>query len=208
MRADRDPLIAEIKRNNPTKLLVHLRDGESRTVPLSSKSNRWERLAETLAALPWSAIECLNAAGDLLGPVITSEDDDAGDAGEDRDRKLANLLLDVMKTTQKETARQYDAQMSAFVELSQNVMQGLKVVQESYGVAMRVQAATQAAQSVDAGTDGELLKLLGMAMMQRPPQPPPPSRGAVRMPARAATVNAKAAPSQQQAPANGVQVAS
>jgi hypothetical protein len=202
-RADRDPLIADIKRHNPTKLLVQLRDGDSRTIPISAKSNRWERLLETLGAVPWDTIECLNASGDTLAIIESEADADEDASAKHADmRAMANVLLDVMKSTQKATAQQYDAQMTAFVELSTQVMNGLKVVQESYGLAMRVQATAQAQTAIaDAGSgDGDVFKLMQMAMAMQQSKPAAPE-AAPRLPPKRAP---QPKPVQQPAHANGV----
>jgi hypothetical protein len=203
VRADRDPLIAEIKRHNPTKLRVFLVDGETRDVPVSSQKRRWEKLLGTLECLQWESIECLDREGGLVGivegeaePTTTTE----GDAT--KEQKLLALLKDAMQFSAKETARQYDAQMAAFVELTGSVMSGLKVVQESYGHAMRVQAATQAVQNVGEANDIGIGDLLKFAMMQRagaplvgPPQPAqrlPPKKAPPR-PSPAQNVDGKSA---------------
>lgn len=201
MRADRDPLVAEIRRHNPTKLLVHMRDGEERSVPISGKANRWEKLLSTLSSLAWDSIECLDREGGLLGVVENEEvDDDAPDAVDlesKRDQRLLGLLKEAMSFGVAQTRAQYEGQMSAFRELASSVVSTVRVVQDSYGQAMKVQAAAQAASAMGSDTgDSEIMKMLMMGMMSQKQgaTPPPP-----RMPPRPAPK--PAAPAQ---PTNGV----
>jgi hypothetical protein len=111
---------------------------------------------------------------------------------------MATVLLDVMKTTQKETARQYESQMSHFLELTQSVMRGLDAVQQSYSLAMKVQATAQATQALPDGSEMDIMKLLMMAQQMKPAAPPAEPK---RMPMRPA---AKPAPVAPPAHANGV----
>lgn len=174
MRADRrDPVIAEIKRYKSVALLVHMRSGDPRTVPVPTKANRWELLSETLAKLDWVRIECLDRDEKLLGIVESDEQaDDERDVGEDRDERMAKLISDVVDRTTLRVASMFQAQMGSFVELASATTAGLRAVQETYATALRVQAASMAGQQ-DVGADGDVMKMLQMASMLQASKPQP-----------------------------------
>lgn len=182
MRADRrDPVIAEIKKYKATVLLVHMRTGEPRTLPIPSKANRWELLSATLEKLDWVRVECLDREHNLLGIVEGDEDEQADtDGGDDRDERMARLISDVVDRTTMRVASMFQAQMQGFVELASTTTAGLRAVQETYATALRVQAASQAAQASDNG-DLDVMKMLqAAAMLKSAPQPQPPPRPVVR----------------------------
>lgn len=204
MRADRDPLISQIRRFNPASLVVHMTDGESRPVAISPRKNRWEQLLALLSSLPWERVECIGRDASLVGVVDNPDagNDDQEDEQLDDRKYFAALIRDVHREAVKETANQYNAQMGAFRELTASVLGVVKLQQDTHRHAMQVQAQAAAAKALagaagDDDDDGsnELMKLFGMMQMMkagpipRPPTsptpatpPPQPPRESVRKP--------------------------
>lgn len=193
-RMDRtDPVIAAIKKLAPASLRVVLVDGTDRAVAMPKSGNRWSRLVQVLDSLQWERIEGLDKDGKLVGAPIERElednledfDDDVDDVGgiiRSVLRDAMRMNLEVMRTTMKETRQIFDAQTKSQSDIVHAMAESLRVVQESYTLAMKVQTAN-ILQGAGADDNGEVMKMLQMAMMMQakgiappPPPAPPPAR--------------------------------
>lgn len=168
--SERD-VVDEIKRYAPMSLKVTLRDGTEKAVGVPKSGNRWSRTQQILDALPWVQIECLDKDGKTIGIV---EDDEEMDALPDEDHPqagLARVLLEVMRTTMKEQRLTFDAQLRGQAELLSAMTDGMRVIADSYKLAMQTQA-TALMSGAAADSNPEMLQMMQMAMtlMNQPKQ--------------------------------------
>ena len=189
--------MAAIAKLSPVKLKVHVRDGDPQVVPVPDNRKRLDLIRRTLESLDWERVECLGKNGELLGPVITRDvDDDEEEFYEDEasGEGIAALLrgvlrdamktnLEIMRTTMKETRQIFDAQTKSQSELVGVMVEGLRAVQESYSIAMRVQTAQLVSGGGAQGDSemGDMMKMAAMMMLKGgapPPMTPTPPRPA------------------------------
>ncbi len=184
-----DPVVAAIRKLQPVTLKVRLLDGSERTVAMPKAGNRWARIAETLDALQWETLECVDKDGKLLGAPIERDiepeedfDDEDGDLTASTLRAILRdamrVNLEIMRTTMKETRQIFDSQTKSQSELVGVMVEGLRAVQESYSLAMRVQTAQLV--SGPEGGNSEVMDMMKMALMMNmkgaaPPPPPKPA---------------------------------
>jgi hypothetical protein len=174
-----------IKRLKGTaSLKVTLQDGTERPVAMPKAGNRWSRVIQILDSLLWVSIECLDKDGRLVGPAIEDADGLSEDPDEEApgNAQLARVLMDVMRTTMKETRLMFDAQLRGQAELMSTMTEGMRQVSDAYRQALQVQAANlMAPPSADGERGPEMMQMLQMAMalMNRPPAPqiPPKKEG-------------------------------
>ena len=162
---NRDP-IEDIKKFSPRSLKVTLRDGTEKPVAVPQAGNRWARTSQVLAALPWVTIECLDKGGKVLG-IVEDEDDpdlEAFEEGGGTMKELAKVLLEVMRTTMKETRMLVDAQLRGNAEMVGAMTEGMRATADVYRQALQVQQAHLMAPPGEEG-GGEMLKMMQMAMM-------------------------------------------
>jgi hypothetical protein len=167
--------IEDIKRYAPASLKVTLQDGTEKAVAVPKAGNRWSRLSQVLDALLWVQIECLDKDSKLLG--VIEDDEDILVDGEDDEGgtniALARVLMDVMRTTMKETRLMFDAQLRGQAELLTAMTEGMRHVSESYNQALKVQQAhLLAPQASEGGDSAEMMRMMqmGMAMMANQPK--------------------------------------
>jgi hypothetical protein len=146
-----------------------LRDGTDRPVAVPKSGNRWSRCEQVLDSLDWLTIECLDKDGRVLG-VIEHEDDDMEsfvDEGEGSVTlvKLANVMLDVMRSTLKETRQMFETQLRGQAELVNSLIESTRAIGDSYSLAMKVQTAHAVAESHEG--DPEVANLLKMVVMHQ-----------------------------------------
>lgn len=172
MRADRrNPTIAALRRFKPTKFEVTLRDGTKKDVPLSTKQNKWEQLETIIDGLAWVTIEAQNDKGETLG-VVEDEAPDDGDLVDvdpvEQLERIAKIMADtclrVMTTTQTETRKMFADSMRANGEVLGSVVESMRVVQDSYSMALKIQAATGAGEG---GEDDGVMQMMKMAMAMK-----------------------------------------
>lgn len=184
-RNDRDPVINEIRKHNPHALKCYLTDGTVRDVAIRQAGNKWAKLVDTLLALSWERIECVDKSGALLGVVENEEEyeEEEDDAGGGKLHKIVSMMKDVMKTTMKETRLMFDSQMKANSELLAAMVEAQRSVSDSYALAMRVQATNLT--SGGEGQGSEVMDMMRMAMMMNSgrmpapkPSPTPPPKPA------------------------------
>jgi len=159
--------IEDIKRYAPASLKVTLQDGTEKAVAVPKAGNRWARTSQVLDSLLWVQIECLDKDGKLLGVIEDDEDilEEGDDAG--GNTAMARVLMDVMRTTMKETRLMFDAQLRGQAELLSAMTEGMRHVSESYNQALKVQQAhLLAAPSAEgaAGDSAEMMRMMQMAM--------------------------------------------
>lgn len=180
MRADRDPIIAKLRRLKGAKYIAHLVDSTSKTLVLSTKANKWEELQRTLQSLQWMTVEAVDADGGVLGVVESDIDYEE----EDMDPVVASttaivkIITGAIGQAMQETRRMFADSMSANSKLVEGVLTSVHTMQESYQLALQVQR-TALISGATPGADGgdfdgakimEMMKLAAMFMNKQPPQ--------------------------------------
>ena len=171
-------VIEDIKRYQPASLKVTLGDGTEKAVAVPKNRTRWSRTAQVLDALAWVHIECLDKDGRLLGTV---ENDDVMDAlveeggGGADSVAMARVLVDVMRSTMKETRLMFETQMKGNAALVEALIGSLGSIAQSYEMSMQVQRAAMVTEAGAAAGGGnpEMMALLQLALsgMNRPQIP-------------------------------------
>lgn len=160
-------VIEDIKRYQPASLKVTLGDGTEKPVAVPKNRNRWSRTQQVLDALPWVRIECLDGKGMVLGVI---DDDEqvvalAGDTTDEGSIAMARVLVDVMRSTMKETRAMFEAQMRGTADLVSALIEGQRSLQQSYELSMQVQRAALLTQAGEqAGGNPEILQMLQLAV--------------------------------------------
>lgn len=184
-RVDRsNPVISQLRKLKGCVLLrVELRDGTDRKVDVPKQGNRWDKLSKLLDSMPWDTIEAQDKDGKTLGVIEADEDlfdDEEEDTGSGRVaefKAMAHVCRDIMRDTMKETRAMFQVQTDGQAHLMTAIVEGLRSVQDSYSLALKVQAAHLAGGG-DAGTEvQDMMKMaFAMAMAPKPPPsvPPPP----------------------------------
>lgn len=174
-------LLAQLRRYKPQSIKALCRDGTDRAVAVPKSGNRWQRCMQTLDALDWEKLECLDKEGRVLGVIEAAEDqallEELAEGGGGDVHALARIMLEVMRTTQKETRQMFEVQMRGQAELVQALIEGVRSVSDSYSLAMKVQASAAAV----GGNEGDpemanMLKMaMALAMQPKPTQLPKPA---------------------------------
>lgn len=165
-----------LRKLEPASLKVTLMDGTERPVPVPKIRNRWARVIQVVDSLSWVRIEALDKSGGVLGVVEDDEQDvevgDDDDGGGRRDMGLAKVLLEVMRTSQKETRLMFEAQQKGQAELIESFGAAIKSLSNSYEQSLQVQRATAIAEAgANAGGNPEVMAMLQLAMAQMFQQP-------------------------------------
>lgn len=168
----------ELRKLEPVSLKVTLMDGTEKPVAVPKVRNRWQRVYQILDSLAWVRIEALDKAGAVLGVV---EDDDAAEelveasGGDERDMRMAKVLLEVMRSTQKETRQMFETQMRGQAELVEALIAGVRSISQSYETSMQIERATRVAESAGSTSNPEVMAMLQLALssMNRPSMPAP-----------------------------------
>lgn len=159
--------IAQLKRFEPAALKVTLSDGTEKPVAVPRVRNRWARVQQIIDAVSWVRIEALDKAGAVLGMV---EDDSGAEEFVDQaddDMRLAKILLEVMRSTQKETRLMFEVQMRGQAELVEALIGGVRSISQSYEQSLAVQRAAVVAEAAGGGQGNpEMMALLQLAMTQ------------------------------------------
>jgi len=158
----------EIRKLEPAALKVTLSDGSERPVAVPKIRNRWQRVYQTMDALPWVRVEALDKNGAILGVV---EDDEADElaaevgAGDPLDgmARMARIMLEVMRSTQRETRQMFEAQMRGNAELVEALITSMRSIASSYETSMQVERATRVAESAQGGNP-EIMHMLQLAL--------------------------------------------
>ena len=162
--------VDELRRHEPHSLRVVLLDGTEKPVAVPRIRNRWQRVIQVLDSLPWVRIEALDKSGAVLACVESPEADDGMDVDDDgkRDIGMGRLLLEVMRTTQKESRLMYEAQLKGQASLIESMAQAMGVLVQSYEHSMNVVRTSQLAEaaSTSAGSNPEIMAMLQLAMSQ------------------------------------------
>lgn len=161
--------IDALRKLNPVALRVYLLDGSEKTVAVPKVRNRWLRTYQVIETLTWTRIEAVDGKGAVLGVV---EDDsmveDAVDSveGDERDLRMAKVLLEVMRSTQKETRAMFETQMRGQAELVEALIGGVRSIAQSYETSMQVQRAAMVAEAAggESGKNPEVMAMLQLAM--------------------------------------------
>jgi hypothetical protein len=173
-----DPLLAEIQKSGAVSFVVEVSDGSKQEVAMPKAGNRWSKLGKLFEQLAWTSVTCLDKDRKVLGIVKNEEyedDDEDGGGRDDRDERLARIMSNLMTTTMRETTRMFETQMRGSAELVSTMTEGLRSVQESYTVALRMQSVQQVAET---SQSPEVVEMAKMAMMflASGKQPPPPQQ--------------------------------
>src|SRR5260221_13498212 len=108
-------VVGQLKRLKPYSLRVTLRDGTDRPVAVPKAGNRWQRAERTLETLDWETIECVDKDSRVLGVIESPEEDDGeefdGETPSGKDYKIDKIMLEEMRSTEKETRHMFDVQM-------------------------------------------------------------------------------------------------
>jgi hypothetical protein len=165
-----DP-IDRIKRLEPASLKVTLGDGTERSVAVPKNRTRWSRTQQTLDSLSWVHIECLDSKGSVLG-IVENDDvlDAVVEASGEGDVAMARVLVDVMRSTMKETRMMFEAQMKGMASLVDAMVQSQANLAQSYEQSMSVQRAAMVAEGAAAGGNPEIMTMMQLAlgMMNKP----------------------------------------
>jgi hypothetical protein len=183
-----DPAIRELHKLKPARLAVFVRGSDvAKMVPLTG-GHRWEKMARTLDALAWERIEALDAKGELLGVIEPDSGDDAPavEGMPDQVERYVRITMEAVSRAQRETREMFAAQMDAMTNTITAVVDGLRVVQDSYGVALKMQQALTAAAAGKESDDLPIAQMLQMAMAIK-----------AGSPAQLAAAMPKTAPAQQ-----------
>lgn len=165
---ERTKISEQLKRFSPASLKVELRDGTDKPVAVPKSGNRWSRTQQVLDALQWVRIECLDKEGRVVGVVEDDEELDAIVDEAETDGNIAKLLLEVMRTTMKESRQMVDVQMRAMTATMSAIVEGQAAVVESYRTALAVQQQhLLAAPSGDEKQEMMQMFQMAMALMQQ-----------------------------------------
>jgi hypothetical protein len=168
--------IAELKRLGAVNLVITLSDGTERKAALSAHRNRWDKLAKLVDALDWHVIEAYDKAGGLLGRVESDgEPPDVGefeDSGENLER-LAKVMLEVMRSTQRETRLMFAAQMEGQGKVIQSMIEGYRAQADAYASALKVSSAAQLAGAAEHNPEMQQMMQMAMALLMAPKAVPP-----------------------------------
>lgn len=93
--SDETTLATTIRQYSPAKFRAVLNDGTTRDVPMPAGRKRVAAVIATLGALPWTRLEMLSAANEVLG-VLTPAEADAGVATRPQYMTRENELADIM----------------------------------------------------------------------------------------------------------------
>jgi hypothetical protein len=162
-------------------------------------------MEQTLDSLAWDRIECLDKDGKLLGPAIERDGGSDEEEFEEFDegvsmesvrgilRDAMRVNLEIMRTTMRETRQIFDAQTKSQTDLVTAFSESMRVVQDSYAIALKVQTAQLVTGAQPADGD-EMTRMMQMAMMmmakgQTPPQRPEQPRKQVVPPPMARPAN-------------------
>lgn len=185
-----------IQRVKPAIVIIHTRDQESRRIDVASLGRvKWARLARLLAKTPWVRLELTTARGDLL-EEIESEESGSVDQGEDVQAdavdqvdRLAVIMGRVQAQAMSTRGAEIDRALTAFERMASVLTDAMITVQESYQLAMKIQATalTANASGPEGGADEIMMKVLQLAALSRGQAPPVrqasvPGNGAPRRP--------------------------
>jgi hypothetical protein len=172
-----------LRKLEPFVLRVTCLDGHVESVAVPKIRNRWQRVIKVIDSMAWTRIDALDKAGAVLGSVEDEEAagfevDDQDGAGErdERDMRIAKVLLEVMRTTQKETRQMFEVQMRGQAELVESLIGGVRSIQQTYEANMAVSRARDVAEAgAAAGGNPEIMAMMQMAMaaMSQPKLPAP-----------------------------------
>lgn len=159
----------ELRKLEPVSLRVTLADGTERPVAVPRIRNRWQRVYQVLDSLSWVRIDALDKQGAVLGVV---EDDDAAEelvdvaSGDERDLRMAKVLLEVMRTTQKETRQMFETQMRGQAELVEALVGGVRSISQSYEASMQIERTARLAEAAGGSqtSNPEVMAMLQLAM--------------------------------------------
>lgn len=157
----------ELRKLDPAALKVTLADGSERPVAVPKIRNRWQRVYQTMDALPWVRVEALDKNGAILGVVEDDQADAlAAESGVDElagMARMARIMLEVMRSTQRETRQMFEAQMRGNAELVEALITSMRSIASSYETSMQVERATRVAESAQGGNP-EIMHMLQLAL--------------------------------------------
>lgn len=158
--------LTKIKGVNPAIVRVYNGDDDYRDVTVQAVRNRWSRLANTLASLPWSKYELLDKKGGLVGIVENgAAAGDLEDIGQSPTGGLAlqtRLNLELMLRAQREALTYRDKEVTAMLVGMKDVLtvmtQAMSATQAMYQ--SQVEAAHVIAQANAGGDIEQIVKLV------------------------------------------------
>lgn len=159
-------------------IVAEFAEGEPKRIPIPTKRKRWEVLAETLDALPWTRLTVMSSSGDVLRVISAeadvAEDDSAPLAGVGLEALVpfARMLADAVKSTQSAHSAEFREALAGYRELSANLLTLLQklgqVTDDAFKLA-RVSAAAAPGGDADGAEDAaqfaKLMELVRMAQM-------------------------------------------
>lgn len=170
-----DPVLSKLRKLGPHRIVLDLRDGETRSIIVPTKGTKWRKLGEMLEAQAWTSLEAFDRDGNLLGSIDSPDEDEDDDDDEDdvhdvetSDERMARVIAGVVKDTMAATASMFQNQLAGQAALVQAMTEGMHQVTESYSQALRVQAASQAAGALegDSNATQQVLGMLAAFMMK------------------------------------------
>jgi hypothetical protein len=174
----RDPVVKALRRMKATKFLVTLMSGDIKTLSLSSKRNRWDDLSRLLESLEWRRIEGQDDKGVTLGVLAGEGDDDVesdiddDDAGPlpDEVAKYVKIMQGCYHDAMTQTRAMFSDQLSGLGGMVETMVSAMRVQQESYAAAMKLQAATltQPEGEGEADPTQKMLEIAAALYMQNP----------------------------------------
>jgi hypothetical protein len=172
-----NPTVDELRKLGMVEMNITMADGSERKAGLSKAGNKWARLAKLLDELPWVIIEAMDVKGTIVGRIeADAPDDDEGpddEGGQARGvERMSRIMLEVMRTTLKETRSMFQAQMDGQAALIQAMVEGMRAQSDSYALALKIQAA-QVGGEGGSSEVSEMMRM-GLALAMQPRQMPPP----------------------------------
>lgn len=183
MRADRSSDIRAVRAfgKDVHHFVVNLRGGGTRELALSSKSNRWGMLLETLDSLSWDSIEVFDGQGKLLGAhengAIEEDEDEGVEWPEER---IAKVIASVVSSTMGECRKMFSDSHTAMAKAMEHLQGAVGAIADTYRDALQLQRASMVAHagaSAGPDPDAQVMEMIKMGMMlmnkPAPPQAPP-----------------------------------
>lgn len=131
------PVLEAIKKLKPHSLVAHLADGTAQPVALPASRKKWQVISNTLEALDWFQIRCLDKSGNLLG-VVQGEGDLPGfdDDVDNRQMvvlgRLQRLMLDAQDVALKRNNEANQQLVDACVKMTRVMSERLIALEKAF----------------------------------------------------------------------------
>jgi hypothetical protein len=165
-----NPVIAELKRLGGVAFVITLADGTERKASLSGSRLKWDKLDKLLGGLDWHVVESFDKSGGLLGRVESDESPEETEMMPDGPRieQLAKVMVEVMRSTQRETRLMFQSQMDGQAAVIQSMIEGYRAQADAYASALKVQSAAQLAGAAEGNPEMMQMMQMAAAMLLAP----------------------------------------